>query len=117
MSASTASPSLARRAARPAAPGHLRLTRRGRLAVTLTLLALVAVVAVAFAGRSMASVENGAGVATRTVVVERGDTLWAIAAEVAPAGEVREMVHRIQKLNALPDPALAEGQEIAVPVG
>ncbi len=29
---------------------------------------------------------------------------------------MREMVHQIQELNALPTPALRVGQEIAVPV-
>jgi len=43
--------------------------------------------------------------------------LWAIASAVAEPGQVREMIHQIKELNALPSAALAEGQEIAVPVG
>ena len=95
----------------------LRLTRRGRLVITLSLLVLMVAGAVLFSSRSMASDERGAPEATHTVVVERGDTLWQIAATVAGPGEVREMVHRIEKLNAMPGPALVEGQELAVPLG
>jgi nucleoid-associated protein YgaU len=95
----------------------LRLTRRGRLAITLTLLVLMVAGAVSFSARSAATTESGRGEATRTVVVDRGDTLWEIAAGVAAPGKVREMVHRIEELNALPGPALAEGQQLAVPLG
>ncbi len=45
-----------------------------------------------------------------------GDTLWAIASETAEPGQVRDMVHQIQELNALSSSALRVGQEIAVPV-
>ena len=53
---------------------------------------------------------------TTTVVVGEGDTLWGIASEVAEPGEVREMIHYIQELNALPSASLMLGQELAVPV-
>ena len=55
--------------------------------------------------------------APQTVVVQPGDTLWVIASEVAAPGDVREMVHRIQELNAMAGPGLAVGQKVAVPVG
>jgi hypothetical protein len=70
-----------------------------------------------FSGHSAASGEAGQVAPTRTVVVGEGDTLWGIAAAVAQPGEIREMVHEIEKLNSLPGPALAEGQTLAVPVG
>ena len=105
----------ARPSARPASRGQLRLTRRGRVVVTLLLLGLVLGAAVLFGGTSVATGDAGADVPTRTVVVGEGDTLWAIAGEVAAPGEVREMVHQIEKLNSLPGPALEVGQELAVP--
>ena len=106
----------ARPAPRPAPQGRVRLTRRGRVVVTLLLLGLVLAAAVLLGGTSVATGESGAEVPTRTVVVGEGDTLWQIAGEVAGPGDVREMVHRIEKLNSLPGPALEVGQEIAVPV-
>ncbi len=100
--------------------GHhtqLRLTRRGRLVVTLLLLGLVLALFTVFSGYSAASGEAGVQQPTRTVVVGEGDTLWAIASEVAEPGETRSVVHEIQKLNSLPGPELVVGQELAVPVG
>lgn len=96
---------------------RLRLTRRGRLVVVALVLAVLLVGLTAFGSRSAASGEPGTTAPTRTVQVRSGDTLWGIAAEVAEPGQAREMVHRIEKLNALPGPGLTVGQQIAVPVG
>ena len=79
--------------------------------------ALVFAALTVFGGQSAATGEAGAPVPTRTVEVGPGDTLWGIASTVAEPGEVREMIHQIQELNALSGAALVAGQEIAVPVG
>lgn len=100
-------------AARPA----LRLTRRGRLVVLVVVTLVVFAAFTALGARSAATGERGAPVQTRTVEVGPGDTLWGIASEVAPPGEVRETVLRIEQLNSLPGPGLVVGQEIAVPLG
>lgn len=104
----------ARRSA--SAPTAVRLTRRGRLVFLVALVALVFAALTVFGGQSAATGEAGAPVQTRTVEVGEGDTLWGIASEVAEPGEVREMIHRIQELNALSSASLDVGQEIAVPV-
>lgn len=101
--------------ARPA-PGPLRLTRRGRVVVTLLMLAAVLVAVVAAGARSAATDHPGTPVPTRTVVVHPGDTLWELASSVASPGQVREVVHQIEELNALPSASLEAGQRIAVPV-
>ena len=108
----------ARTQARPQAgpqAGEVRLTRRGRLLVTMVLTALVLVAFLAAGGASMATREAGDPAPIRTVEVERGQTLWAIASDIAEPGEVRDMVYTIQRLNSLPDATLTEGQLIAVP--
>ena len=110
-----ARPAVRAAAAAPAAP--VRLTRRGRLVVTLLFVLALTVLATVFGATSAATGEAGTPVPTRTVVVHEGDTLWAIAGEVAAPGDVREMVHRIQELNALPGSGLTLGQELAVPLG
>ena len=110
----TATPARATRAS--AVGPRLQLTRRGRLVVTLSFLVLLVAGTVLLGSRSAATGERGASTETTTVVVGQGDTLWEIAAEVAEPGEVREVVHRIEKLNALPGPAIVEGQELAVPL-
>ena len=103
--------------ARPSGQSSVRLTRRGRIVLTLLLLGLLLGAFVIFSSQSVATGQTGAPVPTRTVVVGEGDTLWAIAAEVAGDDDIRETVHEIEQLNSLPGPALEVGQEIAVPLG
>lgn len=103
----------------PAARGGrtaVRLTRRGRVVVLALILLVMLAAMTALGSGSAATGEAGAPVQTRTVEVGEGDTLWAIASEVAAPGETREMVHRIQELNALSGAGVTIGQEIAVPV-
>jgi LysM repeat protein len=107
----------ARPATRPASKASVRLTRRGRVVVTLLLLGLLLGAFVIFSGQSVATGETGAPEPTRTIVVGEGDTLWEIASEVAGDGDIREVVHEIETLNSLPGPTLEVGQEIAVPTG
>ena len=85
--------------------------------VTNHAIGLVTAALMGFGGQSAATGEAGDPVPTRTVVVHEGDTLWAIASEVAAPGDVREMIHQIEELNALSGASLSEGQVIAVPVG
>lgn len=105
------------RANRPWAPGPVRLTRRGRVVVVLLLLGLLFAGFVMFSGQSMATGEAGRPLHSRTVVVGEGDTLWAIAADVAGDRDIREVVHEIEQLNSLSGPELTVGQKIAVPAG
>ncbi len=117
-----------RRPARPAAPAAraavvaapvpvpVRLTRRGRLVLTVLFLVVATVLLTVFGATSAATGDKGEPVPTRTVVVTEGDTLWGISAEVAEPGEVRAMVHRVQELNALVGSGIAIGQELAIPL-
>jgi len=93
------------------------LTRRGRLVLLATFAVMVFAALTVLGGQSAATRQPGQPVETRMVEVAEGQTLWGIADEVAGPGEVREMIHRIQELNALPGSGVAVGQEIAVPVG
>lgn len=97
--------------------GPLRLTRRGRLVVTMFLTVLIVGAFVVFGSTSEATREAGRAESVRIVEVEEGQTLWQIASSVAEPGETREMVYRIRELNSLPGSSLVEGQELAVPVG
>jgi LysM repeat protein len=96
--------------------GALRLTRRGRVVVTLFLLGLVLAASALIATQSAATAHAGTPVPTRTVVVDRGDTLWGIASTVPGDRDPRDVVHQIEELNSLPGPALTEGQKLAVPL-
>lgn len=97
---------------------HVRLTRRGRLTLTLTFLGLLLATMVAVGGSwATASLGGGEPAPVRVVEVQPGDTLYGIASSVAEPGEVRAMVYRIQELNSLPTATIAEGQKLAVPRG
>lgn len=94
----------------------VRLTRRGRLVVLAA--ALIAVLAVGFflASGSVATDEPGTPEPTRVVLVGAGDTLWGIASDLADDGDVRAMIDRISKLNALDSGMVVAGQKLVVPV-
>ena len=95
----------------------VRLTRRGRLVLVLAFLAAAVALMVPLGGWATASLSGGTPEPVRIVEVAPGDTLYGIAGELAEPGEVRAMVHRIQKLNSLPGGQIAEGQKLAVPRG
>ena len=100
--------------ARTAAPaGKLRLTRRGRL--TITLLALVVIIFGVVAGASSAFGRT-APTSPAPVVVQPGDTLWSLARAVNPSDDPRGTIDLLRELNGLsPDSPLVPGQRLILP--
>jgi hypothetical protein len=92
-----------------------RLTRRGRLVVLAFSLVVVLAIGVFLAAGAVGTQESGTPEPTETVMVGTGDTLWGIAAEAADGGDVREMVERIKRLNALDSGMVTAGQRLRVP--
>lgn len=106
----------------PARPARrrsaMRLTRRGRLVVVVAALVVAFAVGVfVTAAGSVATQEPGTPEPTRIVQVSSGDTLWDIAAELAEGGDVRAMMEKIERLNALDSSVLEIGQRLVVPAG
>jgi hypothetical protein len=100
-----------RAVARPIRRG-LRLTRRGQLVL---LLVVVAAVYAGFGlGRANAGPEHSPAAAHR-VVVQQGDSLWAIAARVAPNQDPRDVVGKLKSLNHLQSSAVQAGQTLQLP--
>ena len=95
--------------------GSVRLTRRGRLVVVGFALLVMLVLGVVWGSGSVATLHPGTPVPTKIVVVEPGDTLYGIAADVAPDGQVADMVEKLQQMNGLDDPMLQVGQHLRVP--
>ena len=93
----------------------VRLTRRGRLVVLALALLAVLAAGIVIASGSVATDEPGTPVPTRVVMVGTGDTLWDIAADAADDGDVRAMIDRIERLNALDTGMVSAGQELLVP--
>ena len=89
--------------------------------VALVLLATAAVARLAGGAPSAAgglpptsaAASSAAGVAAPTVVVQPGDTLWSIAAEVAPDADVRLTVDQLVALNG--GAPIVPGQELVLP--
>ncbi|WP_435744526.1 LysM peptidoglycan-binding domain-containing protein [Nocardioides sp. SYSU DS0663] len=94
----------------------VRLTRRGRLVVFLLALTAVLAAGIFIAAGSVATQEAGTPEPTEVVMVGTGDTLWGIASDLAEDGDVRAMMERIERLNALDSAVLDAGQRLRVPV-
>jgi LysM repeat protein len=99
--------------------GPLRLTRRGRLLLTLLALAtLVAVGVLATGGpTAIAGTDPGEAAVAERVTVRPGDTLWAIAQREAPGVDPRETIAAIMDVNALDSSAVRVGSVLLVPAG
>jgi LysM repeat protein len=105
-------PSSVDRAERGRISGSVRLTRRGR--VLIVLLALGLLLTVGFAvGRVSSSHAAPAG--TATAVVQPGDTLWSIAARVAPERDTRVVISQIRAANHLSSASVQVGQRLVLP--
>lgn len=93
---------------------------RARRARTGRILALVlAVLAAAVVGPQAFASDAGsaAPVIADTYTVAAGESLWAIASGLTPAGgDVRDTVAEIQQLNAMVGGDLRAGEQIYVPV-
>ncbi len=98
-----------------ARPAQMHLTRRGRLVVLLVALAVAL-------GGSLAATRATAEGPVNAPQVERyvvspGDSLWALASDVArPGQDLRDVVRDIELLNGMSSVALTAGQEILLPV-
>jgi hypothetical protein len=111
-----------RTAAVAAAPGALqrapqpaRLTRRGRLAVTLALVAASTGV-LGLAQPQAFALGRGDGPATQRITVRPGETLWAIADRVAPDADPRSTIARLESMNHLRSSTVPAGSVLLVPV-
>jgi len=104
-------------APRPASSGGLRLTRRGRVALVVLALAIITALMIVFGSGTAATSDAGVITGTTNVTVQPGETLWSIAGEANPGGDIRDTMHDIVKLNSLVDgETLQMGTKLAVPV-
>jgi hypothetical protein len=115
LSAGLGRPRAQRRPAVPAAPAT-RLTRRGRLLVSLVvlLLAVTGAVLLTGGGAALAGTDRPA-VTHRQVTVAPGETLWQIAERAAPGADPRETVQRILDLNGLQTSEVQAGTALQLP--
>ena len=94
----------------------IRLTKRGRI-VLATIASVVLSVMVVLSGQITADAgSSSGGPASTTVVVQPGESLWSIAAEVAPTKDPRETIALIRDLNGMQDSTVVPGQSVVVPI-
>ncbi len=114
-----------RAAQRPAGRGGIRLTRRGRVVVTI-LLVLATALVTALVWLSVAAGAQAADSGPppgsvyqnlTSVVVHPGQSLWSIASQAAPSADPRMVMQEIVDLNALHGTGLVPGQHLWVPRG
>jgi hypothetical protein len=103
---------------RPAPP--LRLTRRGRVVVAVMAALLVAALSLIAAGAAQAISHTGAahpaGPANLAqVVVQPGQSLWAVAESADPNADTRLVIQQITELNSLKGDTVFAGQRLWVP--
>jgi LysM repeat protein len=100
-------------------PAHIRLTRRGRLALicvaALCMLFGFSIGNLVSFGSSAPSYPTTPSVGAPTVVVQPGQTLWGIATQVAPHADPRATVQRIIDLNHLAGTNLRVGESLTLP--
>lgn len=99
----------------------LRLTRRGRFVFIGVPLILLAALVLSFSGFLNAPAKAAESAAelsltpTVTVTVQPGESLWAIAAAVAPERDPRDVVADIMQLNNLEAARVVPGQALFIP--
>jgi LysM repeat protein len=107
----------------PAPPSGLRLTRRGRLVLSVFALALIlGLITILWAtlanGVQAASGRSHTGSVYQglhRVTVLPGQTLWAIAQRAEPSADPRTVIPEIMQINAISSTDLQPGQQLWVP--
>jgi Tfp pilus assembly protein FimV len=93
-------------------PMHRTYVRR-RVVATLVVAILAGAVTPALAG--VLSAPALTPVTQRTYVVHGGDTLWSIAARLAPDRDPRPVIEAIEQANHVDAGGLVAGQRLVVP--
>lgn len=111
----------------------LRLTRRGRIVVTVAAVLAIGAASMALAGAAQATGHSGTGsgsgapAATATlgapgsgvtkVVIRPGQSLWSVAESYDPNADTRRVIQQILQLNSLTSDQVQPGQTLWVPRG
>jgi hypothetical protein len=110
----------ARESIRTAGPRPaLRLTRRGRIALTGASVLLIGVASVALATTAQAD-RAGQGDGRRYVTkveIGPGQSLWTVASAYDPNADPRDIIADIRQLNELTGDQVQPGEELWVPRG
>ena len=96
---------------------RLRLTRRGRVVFATVAAVPLVVLGLVFglgAGGAVATHDTATGSLT-WVTVDSGQSLWSLAADIAPGEDPREFAAQVAAFNQLGSTVIQPGQELAIP--
>ncbi len=102
-------------ASAPVGVTRLRLTHRGRavIAILVSLPLVIALVSMALNGGGATATSGGTTV--ETITVEAGESLWSVAAAIAPEASTADVVADLIAVNELASAELIPGQVLVVP--
>lgn len=97
--------------------GRIRLTRRGRVVFTsLAAAPLIAVAAwIGVSAIPAVATSSSSSVVFEYATVEAGQSLWQLAATIAPEADPRDVIADLMRLNQLDSSTVSPGQRIAIP--
>lgn len=99
----------------------VRLTRRGRLVVTVATAVIVVAISVLLAGAAQARGHSGApagpGPGITKIQVRPGQNLWSLAEAYDPNADTRQVIQEILQLNTLSTDQVQPGQVLWMPRG
>jgi cell division protein YceG involved in septum cleavage len=93
----------------------VRLTRRGRLLITLVVVTALTMTVMAFAGVLTPSASAATSLVDRAITVSAGQTLSEVAVAQLSNLPVNEAVARIQLANGLNSSQVHAGQSLLIP--
>jgi hypothetical protein len=94
---------------------HLRMTKRGR-AVLLTVIAAPLVASALFFGiNAGGATATSSSTPLTTITVPAGESLWQIAAQVAPHADRQSFIADVVAVNQLSSVTLQPGQTLKIP--
>ena len=98
---------------------RVRLTPRGRFLARLAVITSLSILLLsgfaAITGATAGSTDTAIPTPYIKVSVKPGETLWSIAASIAPGSDRRSLVADIVEINRLESPELQAGQKIYIP--
>ncbi len=93
----------------------VRLTPRGRLVLGLGCVFVLMAGWLTLGSGTADAAPESTGSATHSVVVQPGETLWSLAASVAPQSDPREFILRVREMNAIGTDHVFPGQTLIIP--
>jgi LysM repeat protein len=100
---------------RQAPSSRLRMTKRGR-AVLLTIVATPLVAAaLAFGINAGGATATSSSSPLQKITVVNGETLWAVAKQIAPNADPRDVVADLMNVNRLGSADIYPGEHLSIP--